>query len=112
MMTADSAKPIEATAFVELWRTNQCELAEVQCSDVMNEPGKPQSKHAPTILEPDTLLTGQRDRIGWFHHNIKSVGPEMLAQVQGLTGFQQPDPLLHRTFGAVVTADKGERLDD
>ena len=36
----------------------------------------------------------------------------MLAQIQGLTGFQQPDPLLHRTFGAVVTADKGERLDD
>src|ERR1019366_2322048 len=36
----------------------------------------------------------------------------MLAQVQGLTGFKQPDPLLHRTFGAIVTADKGERLDD
>ena len=111
-VTADSATPMEATAFVEVWRTNQCELAEVQCSDVMNETGKPQSKHAPTILEPDTVLSGQRDRIGWFHHNIKSVGPEMLAQVQGLTGFQQPDPLLHRTFGAVVTADKGERLDD
>ncbi len=111
-VTAESAVPTEATASFELWRTNQCELAEVQCSDVMNEPGKPQSKHAPTILEPDTLLTGQRDRIGWYHHNIKSVGPEMLAQVQGLTGFKQPDPLLHRTFGAVVTAGKGERLDD
>ena len=33
-------------------------------------------------------------------------------EVQGLTGFKQPDPLLHRTFGAVITADKGERLDD
>ena len=111
-VTADSATPMEATAFVEIWRTNQCELAEVQVSDVMNEHGKPQSKHAPTILEPDTVLSGQHDRVGWFHHNIKSVGPEMLAQVQGLTGFKQADPLLHRTFGAVVTADKGERLDD
>jgi hypothetical protein len=111
-VTADSVTPMEATAFAEVWRTNQCELAEVQVSDVMNEHGKPQSKHAPTILEPDTLLTEQRDRIGWFHHNVKSVGPEMLAQVQGLTGFRQPDPLLHRTFGALVTADKGERLDD
>jgi hypothetical protein len=111
-VTADSATPTEATAFVEVWRTNECEMAEVQCSDVMNEPGKPQSKHAPTILEPDTLLTGQQGRVGWFHHNIKSVGPEMLAQVQGLTGFPQPDPLLHRTFGAVITAEKGERLDD
>jgi len=111
-ITADSATPMEATAFVEVWRTNQYEMAEVECSDVMNETGKPKSKHAPTILEPDTLLTGLHDRVGWFHHNIKSVGPEMLAQVQGLTGFKQPDPLLHRTFGAVVTADKGERLDD
>jgi len=111
-VTADSATPLEATAFVELWRTNQSELVEVQCSDVMNEPGKPQSKHAPTILEPDTVLTGQRDRVGWFHHNIKSVGPQMLAEVQGLTGFKQPDPLLHRTFGAIVTATGGQRLDD
>jgi len=111
-VTADSATPTEATAFVEVWRTNECEMAEVQCSDVMNEPGKPQNKHAPTILEPDTLLTGQHGRVGWFHYNNKSVGPEMLAQVQGLTGFQQPDPLLHRTFGAVITAERGERLDE
>jgi alpha-L-fucosidase 2 len=111
-VTADSATPTEATAFVEVWRTNQHEMAEVECSDVMNETGKPKSKHAPTILEPDTVLSDQRDRVGWVHHNIKSVGPEMLAQVQGLTGFKQADPLLHRTFGAVVTADKGERLDD
>ncbi len=111
-ITADSATPMEATAFIELWRTNQCELGEVQCSDVMNEPGKPQSKHAPTILEPDSVLTGQRDRVGWLHHNVKSVGPQMMAEVQGLTGFQQPDPLLHRTFGAVITAPGGERLDD
>jgi hypothetical protein len=111
-VTADSATPMEATASIELWRTNQCESAEVQCSDVMNHPGQPQSKHAPTILEPDTVLTGHRDRVGWFHHNIKSVGPQMMAEVQGLTGFQQPDPLLHRTFGAVITAIGSERLDD
>ena len=111
-VTADSATPMEATAFVELWRTNQQELAEVQCSDVLNHPGKPQSKHAPTINEPDTVLTDQRDRVGWLHHNVKSVGPQMLAEVQGLTGFPQPDPLLHRTFGGIVTAAKGQRLDD
>jgi alpha-L-fucosidase 2 len=111
-VTADSATPMEATAFAEVWRTNQHEMAEVECSDIMNETGEPKSKHAPTILEPDTVLSTQRDRIGWFHHNIKSVGPEMLAQVQGLTGFKQADPLLQRTFGAVVSADKGERLDD
>ena len=111
-VTAESAAPLEVTAFIELWRTNQHELVEVQCSDVLNHPGQPQNKHSATIIEPDTVLANQRDRIGWFHHNLKSVGPQLLAEVQGLTGFPQPDPLLHRTFGAVVTAVGGERLDD
>jgi len=111
-VTAENAAPFEATAFVELWRTNQYEMPEVQVSDVLNHPGKPQSKEAPTLIEPDSLLTGLPGRIGWFHHNLKSVGPQMLAEVQGLIGFKQPDPLLHRAIGAVVTATKGERLDD
>jgi len=111
-VTADGSLPFEATASIELWRTNRQELVEVQCSDVMNEPGKPASKHAPTILEPDTLLTGQTGRIGWYHQNTKSVGPAMLAAVQGLTGFTQEDPLLGRTFGGMITARGGQRLDD
>ena len=111
-VTAASATPMEATASVELWRTNQQELGELQISDVMMNPKSPDKKQAPTILEPDTVLTGQRDRVGWLHHNIKSVGPQMLAEVQGLSGFPQTDPLLHRTFGAVVTARNGGRLDD
>jgi hypothetical protein len=110
--TIESAAPIEAIAFAEIWRTNQHELGEVQTSDIMNQPGKPQNKHAPTLIEPDTILANQPQRIGWFHHNVKSVGPQMLAEIQGLTGFEQPDPLLHRTFGAVVAAVNGERLDD
>jgi len=109
---AEAAVPVEVTAHVEVWRTNQHELTELQISDVMNHPGKPESKHAPTLIEPDIALTNQTSRVGWLHHNVKSVGPQMLAEVQGLTGFQQPDPLLHRTFGGVITALKGERLDD
>jgi hypothetical protein len=110
-VTADSARPLEAVAFVELWRTNHYE-AEVQVSDVLLNRKRPDQKQAPLIVEPDTLLTGQRGRVGWFHHNIKSIGPRMMAEIQGLTGFQQTDPLWHRTFGAVVTAERGERLDD
>jgi len=90
-VTADSATPMEATAFTELWRTNQCELAEVECSDVMNETGKPKSKHAPrssnrtrcSPLSTTHRLVASQHQIGW---------PEMLAQVQALTGFQQPTP--------------------
>lgn len=111
-VTADSATPIEATASVEMWRTNQLELAELQVSDVMVNRKAADKKQNQTIVEPDTVLPNQRHRIGWFHHNIKSVGPQIMAEVQGLTGFKQPDPLLHRTFGGIVTATKGERLDD
>ena len=111
-LTTESATPLEATAFVEVWRTNQQELAELQCSDVMMNRKVADKRQAQTITEPDTILANQRDRIGWFHRNVKSVGPQMLAEVQELTGFKQPDPLLHRTFGAVVTAVGGERLDD
>ena len=57
-------------------------------------------------------MTGQKDRIGWRHHNVKSVGPAICAEIQGLTGFKQEDPLLHRTFGAVITSPGGKRLDD
>ncbi len=111
-VTAKSTTPLEATAFIELWRTNQQEVTELQVSDVMMNRKVANKEEAATIVEPDSVLSGLGDRIGWFHHNIKSVGPQMMAEIQGLTGFTQPDPLLHRTFGAVITAAGGERLDD
>ena len=105
-------KSITATAIVEMWRTNQFELPSIECSDVMTDRSKPGNMHAPTIVEPDTVLTGLTGRIGWYHHNIKSVGPAIHAETQGVTGFQREDPLLHRTFGAVITTANGKRLDD
>jgi len=110
-ITSESTTPLEATLATELWRTNRHELAELEISDVMMNPAKPGKKQEVTIIEPDTILTGSRDRIGWFHHNVKSVGPRLMAEVQGLTGFAQEDPLWHRTFGAVVTAVNGQRVD-
>ena len=103
---------LPATAELALWRTNHAEIAQLQCSDIMLNRKKPGQKEAAMFVEPDTVLTGQRNRIGWYHHNIKSVGPEITAKIQGMTGYKQADPLLHRTFGAVITAEKGERLDD
>jgi hypothetical protein len=112
-----------ATACIELWRTNRTEITPLQCSDIMLNRKKPDQKEAPMFVEPDTVLQLSVDRtrhrpetlagaVGWYHHNGKSVGPEITARIQGLTGFQQADPILYRTFGAVITAEKGERLDD
>ncbi|TAE73679.1 MAG: hypothetical protein EAZ84_12455, partial [Verrucomicrobia bacterium] len=105
-------KPVTATAAIELWRTAPYELPSIEISDVMTDRAKPDGKHGPTIVEPDTILKDQQNRIGWFHHNIKSVGPADHAEVQGMTGYPREDPLLHRTFGAVITAPDARRIDD
>jgi len=113
-VTAESRTPRVATAWVELWRTNRQALAELQVSDVLLNRKLPNQQQAQTIVEPDTVLprAGQPDRVTWYHHNVKSVGPRLLAELQGLTGFPQPDPLLHRTFGAVLRSVHGERIGD
>jgi len=109
----EAAEPVEATANIELWRTASEKLPSVVCSDVLNGfvPG-PGRGDGATVVEPDTVLKDQKGRIGWYHRNIKSVGPAMLAEIQGVKDFPRPDPLLHRTFGAVITASGGERIDD
>lgn len=106
------AKPLSATASIELWRTNRYELPSIECSDVMMDRSVPGGKHGPTIVEPDRVLSNLPGRIGWCHHNIKSVGPADHARVQGMTGYPREDPLLHRTFGAVITAPDAKRLSD
>ncbi|MFO8011676.1 MAG: DUF5703 domain-containing protein [Phycisphaerae bacterium] len=107
-VTVDSARPVTATAAIELWRTEPRELPSIECSDVLNK--DPQRR--PTIVEPDTILKNQAGRIRWYHRNVKSVGPAGHARVQGMTGYERPDPLLHRTFGAIVTAEGDKRIDD
>jgi len=101
----ESASPIEAVASIELWRTKPYEVSP-DVSDIL------QGTNTPIIVQTDTVLTNQPNRIGWYHHNAKSVGHEMMAKLQGLTAFEQKDPILHRTFGAVITAVNGERVDD
>ncbi len=111
-LEVESRQATSVVASIELWRTSPLELPSIEASDVLagrkGEDGNP----LKFTVEPDTLLTCQRDRIGWFHHNIRSGGPELCARIQGVQGFKRPDPLLHRTFGAVITAERPERLSD
>lgn len=110
--TIESPTPVEVTASVELWRTNRQELTQLQVSDVFTNRKLPHGKQAPLTIEQDTWLPAEKNCIAWMHHNLKSVGPAILAELQGLTGFRQPAPLLQRGFGAVLKAAKAERLDD
>ncbi len=108
----DSAQPTVATAHIELWRTERLELKSLEVSDVMLDRSRPDKRHERVFVEPDVILTNRKDRIGWYHHNTKSVGPTVTAKIQGLADFQRPDPLLHRTFGAIIRSGTARRIDD
>lgn len=112
--TAEGPTPMTATAAIELWRTERFELPAIEVSDVLLDRSSPEGWREPTVVEPDTLLKDQPGRIGWYHHNVKSVGPALTAKVQGVSDFPRrgPDPLLHRTFGVVVEGPGAERIDD
>ncbi len=106
-----SSRPTEAIVTNELWRTEKHELPSIEVSDVMFDWEKENHQHGPTIVEPDSIIPDLDGRIGWLHHNHNSVGPEMCAEIQGATGFERIDPLLHRTFGAIVTAENASVID-
>ncbi|MBI9016665.1 MAG: LamG domain-containing protein [Phycisphaerae bacterium] len=110
----DTASDFEftATAKIELWRNDRYELPTIEVSDVYLDRSKPEQKHAATIVEPDTILKNQKNRIGWYHHNSKSVGPGLTMQIQGLSDYEMIDPILNRTFGAIVKTNNGTRVDD
>lgn len=111
-VSAAGRRPTTATATLELWRKQPFILPSIEISDTMYDRSKPDNQHRPTVVEPDTIISGMAGRIGWYHHNRKSVGPPEHARVQGVEGFGRPDPLLHRTFGAILVAPEGRRIND
>ncbi len=110
-VAVDGPRPMTATASIERWRLEPQELPRVEVSDVMLDRSRPNNLHGPTVVGPDSLIDPLPGRIGWFHHNTRSVGPALTAQIQGTSGFERPDPLLHRTFGAVIQAEGAQPLD-
>ena len=107
-----SSRPTDILVTNELWRTEKQELPSIEVSDVMFDWEKENHQHGPTIVEPDSIIPYLTGSIGWLHYNRKSVGPEMCAEIQGTTGFERVDHLLHRTFGAIVTAENATVVDE
>jgi alpha-L-fucosidase 2 len=107
-----SSVPVAMTASIELWRTAPCALPELAVSDLLEDRSRPGSLHEPVVVEPDRFIQSAGNQIGWFHHNQKSVGFEMTNKIQGLSEFLPRDPILHRTFGAIITGTDAERLSE
>lgn len=110
LVDIEAENEVSALARVELWRTEPMELEELQVSDIMLDRSRPEQKHAPTVVEPDTLLQDLPDWVGWYHHNRKSVGPALTAELQGLEDFAREDPLLNRIFGAAILTPEANRV--
>ncbi len=104
-------KPFSVEARLEPWRTRREPLPSLEVSDVLLDRSKPGRMHAPCIVEPDTILPSHPRGIGWYHFNVKSVGPAITGRIQGTEGLKRPDPLLHRIFGGLVLAEGGKRRD-
>jgi hypothetical protein len=101
---------LTATASIELWRTEKTPLPSIEVSDTYYD--APPGKSAPTVVEPDIVFPNLPDGVAWCHHNIKSVGPELSMRFQDLLEAPWKDPLLQRTFGAMIRVEKGRRIDD
>lgn len=111
-LTIDSPTASDATASFELWRKVPTSLPSIEVSDLMWGAPAGTPGGGPTIVEPDTVLRDLPEAIGWYHRNVKSVGPEVMMRTQDLLESPWTDPLIHRTMGAVIRADGGQRLDD
>ena len=111
-LTHECSVPLSMTANIELWRTEPYSLPSLEISDLLEERSKPGSLHEPVIVEPDQLIPNTKDYIGWYHHNKKSVGFDLNMKLQGLSDYPISDPILHRTFGAIINGTKAKRTSD
>jgi pimeloyl-ACP methyl ester carboxylesterase len=104
----DSAQPVEARVSLEHWRTQRRELkgAEAHSAYGLMPAGGETVAVAPIFVEPDTIMTGQTDRVLWYHRNERSIWKANLElQALGDVVEQQDDPLLRRTFGALIEGE-------
>jgi len=111
-ITNESSIPVKMSATIELWRNEPYSLPSLSVSDLMEDRSNPGNLHEPVIVEPDVILKGARDYIGWYHYNKKSVGFDLVNKIQGLTEFINEDPILHRAFGAIITGTGSNRISD
>ncbi len=111
-LNQESSIPVTMIATIELWRTEPTALPELGVSDLLEDRSKPGRLHEPVIVEPDHLIHTTKNQVGWFHHNFKSVGFELTNRLQGLSEFLTVDPILHRTFGALITGSETTRINE
>lgn len=106
---ASAPEPFVLEAGAEIWRDAAREIAgdeQFSAYEMFQAPH-------PVIESADQILAlPQSDGVMWCHHNPHSLWYESM-MLQGLESLinQFSDPLLHRTFGALLTGDGMTRTD-
>lgn len=97
-LEAQSSEPFELEADLELWRTNQHQLAGAERQSAFGLQNAP----FPLVEEPDIIWTGRSNAVVWYHRNETSIWQKVMT-LQGFDRItsQMTDPLLHRTFGGL-----------
>ena len=102
----EGKEQFEVQVSLETWRQKEYELKVTTTSDIYNVIQEDETNFTakgnlyPTVVFPDVIVPGKKDRVVWYHHNIKSGWPVTM-KLQGLQSLMgsMTDPLLGRTFG-------------
>ena len=102
-LEAISAAPVTCRAAVELWRLRERPFG--SDDDSHSGGGLAASSFKPTVL-PDVVVASREPRVVWYHRDSRSVYGLGL-EVQHLEALKDrfADPLLNRTFGAVLCGE-------
>ncbi len=111
-VSSKSNYKLSISAQIDLWRTERSQLLNTTFSDLHASHSNFQVPREKVIVEPDMVLETEKEYIGWYHHNAKSEGIEYVNNLQGLSDYPMEDPLLHRTFGAIVNGSKTSKQSD
>lgn len=109
----NGALPFTAAASVELWRTEERRFRGPVGGELREDHSVSSFPEDQRRIYPDTLVPGESDRLTWYHRNRVSPWRDSL-RLQELDPIAEisSDPLLHRTFGAVLTGTGLVRQDD
>lgn len=99
---AKSERPCAMRVRLDLWRTASRQLEKKERFSAYGLMESP----TPVVVEADTVLNGQENRVVWFHRNNKSLWTDSL-RLQHMAHYisRAADPLLHRTFGGLIQGE-------
>lgn len=94
-----SGQPCNWRVDFETWRTADRTLTGGEKNSAYGIMSGPD----PIVVKPDTIVVGQTNQLLWYHRNPSSIWADTFRiQSLGYLTNSLTDPLLHRTFGAVV----------